>query len=446
MIRLLPVLLLACTGPETDAPIEPARVGDADAGWDYLRYGDYVGNGVPKEVWFDLIPASTYNPLQRDGESERLFYSFNLFDAPNGVEVVGGINCFGCHSGLINDTFIPGLGDAWSDFSAPARDSSLLTLAVNTRYGEDSPEAEAYLPFGRGGDAGAPAMQTAFAGPNIATGLERELAAWRDPDTMEWQAERVFAEPVTKLATDVPPWWNVKKKSRIYYTGWGGGDLSRLIAQISVLAINDADHYRQIADNMVDVVAWLEQLEAPEFPGALDATEVEAGAVVFAENCERCHGTYGEDETYPELFIELDKIGTDPLYAQTFQDEPGFMQWLQSTWMADDGGNSFVSEMGYVAPPLDGIWATAPYLHNGSVPDLATLLDSQARPAAWSKGEWGDYDVDAPGLVWTAAEVGTGEAEVYDTTVPGFSNGGHTYADALSDEDRSALIAYLKSI
>ena len=32
---------------------------------------------------------------------------------------------------------------------------------------------------------------------------------------------------------------------------------------------------------------------------------------------------------------------------------------------------------GYIAPPLDGIWITAPYLHNGSVPDLETLLNSK---------------------------------------------------------------------
>ena len=36
--------------------------------------------------------------------------------------------------------------------------------------------------------------------------------------------------------------------------------------------------------------------------------------------------------------------------------------------------------IGYQAPPLDGIWATAPYLHNGSVPTLHALLDSSTPP------------------------------------------------------------------
>lgn len=40
---------------------------------------------------------------------------------------------------------------------------------------------------------------------------------------------------------------------------------------------------------------------------------------------------------------------------------------------------------GYLAPPLYGIWATAPYLHNGSVPDLWTLLTPAERPAVWRR-------------------------------------------------------------
>ena len=52
---------------------------------------------------------------------------------------------------------------------------------------------------------------------------------------------------------------------------------------------------------------------------------------------------------------------------------------------------------GYQAPPLDGVWATAPYFHNGSVPTLAGVLNSKARPKVFTRsyhtGEE-DYDKD----------------------------------------------------
>ncbi|MEZ4542259.1 MAG: hypothetical protein R3C43_19960, partial [Chloroflexota bacterium] len=42
-------------------------------------------------------------------------------------------------------------------------------------------------------------------------------------------------------------------------------------------------------------------------------------------------------------------------------------------------------EEGYLAPPLFGVWATTPYLHNGSVPNLRAVLDSSLRPRLWQR-------------------------------------------------------------
>jgi hypothetical protein len=109
---------------------------------------------------------------------------------------------------------------------------------------------------------------------------------------------------------------------------------------------------------------------------------------------------------------------------------------------------------GYVAPPLDGIWATAPYLHNGSVPTLAALLESGTRPKFWTRSfESTDFDEGAVGWKFTALAAGQ-DAEpdaakrvlIYDTTKPGYGNGGHGFGDVLSAADRSALIEYLKTL
>lgn len=97
----------------------------------------------------------------------------------------------------------------------------------------------------------------------------------------------------------------------------------------------------------------------------------------------------------------------------------------------------------YAARPLHGIWAAAPYLHNGSVPTLHDLLLPPAqRPAAFALG----------GRAFDPVKVGFAVASdcdrpdcLVDTTIPGNGNGGHLYGTGLSEPDRMALIEYLKS-
>ena len=51
---------------------------------------------------------------------------------------------------------------------------------------------------------------------------------------------------------------------------------------------------------------------------------------------------------------------------------------------------------GYQAPPLDGIWATAPYFHNGSVPTVYHVLNSKARPKIFTRSYRTDLDAYDP--------------------------------------------------
>ena len=97
--------------------------------------------------------------------------------------------------------------------------------------------------------------------------------------------------------------------------------------------------------------------------------------------------------------------------------------------------------LSYKARPLNGIWAAAPYLHNGSVPTLYhLLLPPASRPARFAVGRW-EYDPRRVGYV-TDGEV----PFVVDTTLVGNSNRGHEYGTALDDADRWALVEYLKSL
>jgi hypothetical protein len=77
-------------------------------------------------------------------------------------------------------------------------------------------------------------------------------------------------------------------------------------------------------------------------------------------------------------------------------------------------------------PPLTAVSATAPYLHNGSVPTLEALLEpAKRRPMTFAVGRAGF---------------------VLDTRLPGNRNIGHEYGTALSARDKADLIAFLKSL
>ena len=103
--------------------------------------------------------------------------------------------------------------------------------------------------------------------------------------------------------------------------------------------------------------------------------------------------------------------------------------------------NPMAEILAYKARPLNGTWASAPYLHNGSVPTLYDLLRPAAeRPRTFAVGRW-EYDPKKVGYV------SEGQVPfVLDTSIPGNSNRGHEYGVALSDADRWALVEYLKTL
>ena len=97
----------------------------------------------------------------------------------------------------------------------------------------------------------------------------------------------------------------------------------------------------------------------------------------------------------------------------------------------------------YAARPLYGIWAAAPYLHNGSVPTLYDLLLPPAqRPKTFALGDR-EYDPVKLGFAVTASC--DRQDCLVDTTRTGDGNGGHLWGTDLSESDRMALLEYLKT-
>ncbi len=101
--------------------------------------------------------------------------------------------------------------------------------------------------------------------------------------------------------------------------------------------------------------------------------------------------------------------------------------------------------MAYKARPLDGIWATAPYLHNGSVSSLYELLLPPAR--RMRSFPMGTREYDPVHVGYSVKADAAGNSFTYDTTRRGNSNMGHDYgASQLTEPQRLALLAYLKSL
>ena len=107
--------------------------------------------------------------------------------------------------------------------------------------------------------------------------------------------------------------------------------------------------------------------------------------------------------------------------------------------------------LAYKGRPLNGIWATAPYLHNGSVPTLFDLLLSpDARPASFGLGTR-EFDPQKVGFVTDKGRPDNSfvfnSRDVNEKIIDGNSNHGHDYGNALlSDDDRWALVEYMKAV
>jgi mono/diheme cytochrome c family protein len=239
--------------------------------------------------------------------------------------------------------------------------------------------------------------------------------------------------------------------------------LQGLAGMASIVTIGTLGVTPEVAATNVPLVAevmqWLvTDYAPPPFPGRVDAALAAKGARLFERNCARCHGGYAETAagprlaSYPNKLVPYDVIDTDATRAQAVG--AGETTLLAKTPM---GPHVDVRPTGgYIAPALTAVWATAPYLHNGSVPTLWHLMHPDARPARFQVGGHRldfqrvgiDGEVGADGVYrYPAAYAPWMEPEIYDTRTPGRSNAGHVEPfDELDEAEKQALIEFLKTV
>ena len=464
-----------------DTPLAPPS---ATAGYDHLLHRAYLPADFDQEV-FDALwkvweePAKSEAEAADVGERRRMTMaryglSPHPLDPSRSLQyVVDGagkwtMSCLACHQGSVAGRVIPG---------APNTRYALETLTEEVRQVKLlQGKALGHM------DLGGLLMPLGTTnGTTNAVMFGVALMQHRAPDL-----SIVSKTPRFDLAhhdMDAPAWWNYSKRKRIYADGFAPKG-HRMLMQFLLVKENGPDKFRDWEGEFRDVEAWLESLEPPRWEGAVDAALAEQGRGLFATHCADCHGTYdgprdGPGRSYPERMVAIDDIGTDRvrLDSLTVKDRRA----LNDSWFADGGEIEGINAPeGYVAPPLDGIWASAPYLHNGSVPTLWHLLHPDARPAVWRRldapgaldspgarespgagpeGEAAalssrpDYDFDRVGLAIEARDArpegplsAAQRRTWFDTRRHGKGAEGHLYPDLLDEEEKVAVLEYLKTL
>jgi hypothetical protein len=437
------------TSENDPVPVLPSkqRTGDAKAGFKYLTTGDYLRSGIPLSYFKMGFGKSTINYLNRDEYNKDVAYDYTVVSAPNG-ELVVAPNCMQCHAQVFDGKLIMGLGNSTVDFTRGEKlDPKNAAAAEKLLKNLDPKKYEAAEPFlrvviGIGGQ-----LYTQVRGVNTADRLAALLASHRDPKTFRWSDRPLLSVAAEVIPTDVPAWWMLKKKNAMFYNGFGRGDFSRFLMASNLLTVNDTTESREVDAHFNDVLAYINSIKPPPYPNPVNKILVKQGGILFVQNCSKCHGSYGNQGKYPNLLIPESEIQTDSfLYKSNYQSYQ-FVEWFNNSWFAmGDHPARLEPFNGYIAPPLDGIWITAPYLHNGSVPDLETLLNSKKRPSFWSR-DFDNPEYDYNTLGWKYSKVDSVQGTtIYNTTLPGYGNYGHNYGDKLSTRERKAIIEYLKTL
>ncbi len=433
---------------DTDKPmfIQPSeqRMGDPIKGYNYLLTGDFLKSGIPYD-FFIFAHGKGKNMLNREGKNANVDEGFNVVTNADSIDIVIP-TCLQCHSQEFDGKLYVGLGNSFADFTNAGQTGKKLAL-LNMWKTTAPQKYRAVHALLQSISVVNPEIETDVAGVNPADRLAGLLVAHRNPETLEWNDTALLTGPANIVPTDVPAWWLLKKKNAMFYNGMGRGDFGKYLMMSNLLTVKDTSEASEVDSHFSDVLAYIKSLQPPPYPLPVNKDLAATGKAVFTSNCSGCHGTYGSDGVYPNLLIPGSIIKTDSmLYSSTLQ-ATSFIDWFNKSWFTQTANPARIApSAGYVAPPLDGVWITAPYLHNGSVPTIEAVLNSRLRPKYWSRDlDKPTYNYELVGWTYTVHDAPNG-TKVYNTTLPGYGNCGHYFGDKLSGDERKAVIEYLKTL
>ncbi|MBV8809854.1 MAG: c-type cytochrome, partial [Acidobacteriaceae bacterium] len=200
-------------------------------------------------------------------------------------------------------------------------------------------------------------------------------------------------------ASDFPSLWNQRPREGMHLH-WDGNNTSvdernlsaSLGAGVTPVTVDHASLQR--------IHDWIWTLAPPRYPFAIDQSRSARGKAIFDQQCAECH-SFGGGKT--GTVENLASINTDPYRLNSYT----YIFCVNQAALYPESRYRFThfsKTDGYANQPLDGIWARAPYLHNGSVPTLLDLLqDPASRPKQFVRG-YDVYNQEKVGFVYDTPE------------------------------------------
>jgi hypothetical protein len=382
------------------------------------RYGSGFGSDP------NPYPLPGENPNLTNGGSGKLPEMLTQLRNPDGSWSGRiGVTCHMCHSGVVGTPADgPGLGMAWGGGSSLADADLFLTDMLRTGY----PAGIASL-----------ANLNRTRGTNNASDINLAFLFPDEGFLPPWVVLGVLTSGSTS-SMDTPAWWNMGHRPVKFVDGVFPMDAPRvdmvfytpLIGLFGGIGgpVSEAgqDWMREHGPNLN---TWVETLKAPAYPFPINTALAEQGSVLFHTldmwapgrnnpvprpagngSCASCHGAYAPRYVNDRAFLDtpalegmasyivpMDIIGTDPVRLETNNEAvqvagaTNFFGYPSTAGTENDCGPQNRSdlrgdrELGYLAPPLYGVWATAPYLHNGSVPNVWEILKPSDRKPLWRR-------------------------------------------------------------
>jgi hypothetical protein len=293
----------------------------------------------------------------------------------------------------------------------------------------------------------------------------------------------------------IPHLWGFKENRWLHWNANTNTVMQRNIIQalgtgavVDPKTLATSIHFENL--DRLDALAGLSTSPAwpTELLGSIDELKAARGKIIYTEKCGYCHDAGKRVDGFFEypLFALSDgsvpvdeKVSTDPMQARNFNREVNGKSFAQSVfetaekiekryydanriseeqqrkwqgagrgdrqWRSplSDTNTKPPTQPAYPARGLAGTWATAPYLHNGSVPNMFSLLsNANERPTVFTVG-LREYDPVKMGF----EQQDTPKAShTFDTTLPGNSAVGHEFGTDLSTDEKYDLIEYLKTL
>ena len=362
------------------------------------------------------------------------------------------MSCLICHAGAVEGKTILGLANNSLDFSSLFEDTAATITILHGEKPGNPPFTQGLL-FLTGGKPAArveypEGLLSASKGNFNSFTFSVNFLSLRDRD-LNMRDKPLDLKPLNHYL-DVPPLWHATKKKAFYSDGFAEKSV-RALMQFSLDPSFEPALFKSWEEDYKKIYEWLHTLESPKYTGVIDKNLAARGQQIYSQTCALCHGTPGRGGEYPNTVVPIELVNTDRGRLDGLSAE--FKKHFSSSWMGKYGESNVTTQAkGYVAPPLDGIWASAPYFHNGSVPTIYHVLFPSERPTVWSVKDYSSFDHTRVGLLVTEYErmpetrTLTEKRKYYDTTRETMSNRGHPFADVLSKEQKLSLLEYLKSL